>query len=76
VDDAQVAAYEEFLFVPIDSNAVDSATLQQIPGVDEALAAELIGVRPFASNAAFVEKLAGTLTLEQVAVAESYLVAQ
>ena len=37
MDDAQVAAYEEFLFVPIDPNAVDSATLQQIPGVGEAL---------------------------------------
>lgn len=76
VDAAQVAAYEEYLFVPIDPNSADAATLQQIPGVDETLAATLIGARPFASNATFAQKLAETLTPEQVAVAESYLVGQ
>ena len=72
VDDAQVAAYEAYLFVPIDPNTSDAATLQQIPGVDEVLAAALIEARPYASTAAFAEKLAETLTPEQVAVAESY----
>jgi len=76
VDDAQVAAYEAYLFVPIDPNTSDTATLQQIPGVDEALAAALIDVRPYASTAAFVDKLAESLTPEQVAVAESYLVGE
>lgn len=76
VDDAQIAAYEAYLFVPIDPNTSDTATLQQIPGVDETLAAALIGARRFASHAAFAEKLAETLTPEQVAVAESYLVGE
>jgi len=76
VDESQVAAYEEYLFVPVDPNSADVATLQQIPGVDEALATALIGARPFASNAAFTEKLAELLTPEQVTVAESYLVGQ
>jgi len=69
-----VAGYEAYIFVPIDPNTSDAATLQQIPGVDATLAAGLIGARPFASNAAFAEKLSETLTPEQVSVAESYLV--
>lgn len=76
VDAAQVAAYEQYLFVPIDPNQSDEATLQQIPGVDAALSGALIAGRPYASNAAFLEKLAESLSGEQVALAESYLVSE
>lgn len=34
VDEEQVAAYEQYVNVPIDPNESDAATLQQIPGLD------------------------------------------
>lgn len=58
VDDAQIAAYEEYLFVPVSANDSDSATLQQLPGVDEAIAEQLIAGRPYDSDDAFMDALA------------------
>jgi DNA uptake protein ComE-like DNA-binding protein len=76
VDAAQVAAYEKYVYVPIKVDEVDAATLQQIPGVDEKIAADLIAARPFGSNDAFLTKLATYLTADQVAYAKNYLEAQ
>lgn len=76
VDDAQVAAYEQYVYVPIDVDESDAATLQQIPGVDAALADALIAGRPYGSNAAFLTKLGESLTPEQIAVAGAYLAAE
>lgn len=73
VDEAQVAAYERYVFVPVDPNASDAATLQQIPGVDAAVAAALIEGRPYASNQAFLDALAAHVTEMQVTSAEAYL---
>jgi DNA uptake protein ComE-like DNA-binding protein len=73
VDEAQVAAYEEYVYVPIVPNEADAATLQQIPGVTAEIADELIAGRPYESNAAFLEALAGHVTPEQLAIGESYL---
>src|SRR5215217_4026710 len=36
VDEAQVAEYEKYVFVPIAINDADAETLQQIPGLDAA----------------------------------------
>ncbi len=58
VDEAQVAAYEQYLFVPIRPADSDAETIRQIPGVDETEAAELIAARPYASRAAFIERAA------------------
>jgi DNA uptake protein ComE-like DNA-binding protein len=58
VDEAQVAAWEPLVFVPIDPNASDAATLRQIPGLDEAGAAALAAGRPYADTAAFFAKVA------------------
>ena len=38
VDDSEVAAYEAYLFVPVDPNTADSDTLQQLPGVSSDIA--------------------------------------
>ncbi len=65
--------YENYVYVPVNVNAADAATLQQLSGVDEALATELIAGRPYASNAAFLEALTQHLCAEQVAAAEGYL---
>lgn len=73
VDDNQVAFYEEYVYVPIDVDASDSATLMQIPGVDDAMAESLMAGRPYGSNEVFLESLAGLLSADQVVVARTYL---
>jgi DNA uptake protein ComE-like DNA-binding protein len=73
VDEAQVAEYEQYIYVPISANDSDAATLQQLPGVDETVAAALIAGRPYASNEAFLAALAQQVSPEQLAGAEGYL---
>jgi DNA uptake protein ComE-like DNA-binding protein len=73
VDEEQVAAYEEYVFVPVVPNTSDAETLQQLPGVTPEIAEELIAARPYDSNAAFLEALAGHVTPEQLAIGETYL---
>lgn len=73
VDSAQVAAYEQYVFVPINPNECDAATLQQIPGLDASEAEQLISARPFDSNDAFLQQLAEYVNEEQLATAKSYL---
>ncbi|MEZ4518070.1 MAG: hypothetical protein R3C44_15035 [Chloroflexota bacterium] len=46
VDDAQVTEWEQYVYVPVDPNNSDADTLQQLPGVDETIAADLIAGRP------------------------------
>jgi DNA uptake protein ComE-like DNA-binding protein len=75
VDQTQVAEYEKYVFVPIAINDADAATLQQIPGLDEAKTESLIAKRPFASNEAFLAELAQVVSESEVAVAQSYLAA-
>ena len=72
----QIREYEKFVFVPVAENDADAATLAQIPGLDAAEAAELIAGRPYASREAFLAKLAGKVSAEELAAARSYLSAQ
>ncbi len=74
VDQAQVAEYEKYIFVPIDENQSDAPTLQQIPGLDASEAQELIAGRPYASRDAFLAKLAEKVSPEELAIAKTYLV--
>ncbi|WP_423224470.1 hypothetical protein [Candidatus Amarolinea aalborgensis] len=69
----QIAAYEQYVYVPIAVNTADAATLQQIPGLDAAAAAALIAARPYASHADFLAKLAGYVSETQLAAASAYL---
>lgn len=73
VDDAQVAQYEQYVYVPIALNDSDAATLQQIPGLDANEAAELMAGRPYAAADAFLAKLAGYVSAAELAVARTYL---
>jgi len=73
VDQAQVAEYEKFVFVPIDPNQSDAATLQQIPGLDANEAQELIAGRPYGSGDEFLDKLKGKVSADELEVARSYL---
>ncbi|WP_420457059.1 helix-hairpin-helix domain-containing protein [Rubrivirga sp.] len=58
VDEEQVAEYERSVFVPVDPNESDAATLQQLPGVDAAVAEALVSGRPYADDDAFLAALA------------------
>ena len=69
----QVAEYEKYVYVPISVNESDAATLQQIPGLDATEAEALIAARPFASNEAFLAKLAGSVSESELSIAKSYL---
>lgn len=76
VDEAQVTAYEAYVFVPIDINESDEATLQQIPGVDADAAAQLVAGRPYASQQAFVDALMTQAPNADIFVATGLLVAE
>lgn len=69
----QVAAWEAYVYVPVDANNADAATLMQLPGVSEAIGASLIDGRPYADNAAFLAALAGYVSVEDAAAAGAYL---
>ena len=73
VDDAQVATYEQYVYVPIKVNESDAETLKQLPGVDDAIAAALIAARPYDSSDAFLAKLAESASAEELASAAAYL---
>ncbi|HKP51738.1 MAG TPA: hypothetical protein VJ183_03705 [Chloroflexia bacterium] len=76
VDASQVAEYEKYVYVPVDPNNSDADTLKQLPGVDDAVAAELINGRPYASSATFVQALTTHVDAQQLAESTCYLVAQ
>jgi len=73
VSDEQIAFYEQYVYVPVNVDESDAATLQQIPGIDAAAADALIAARPYGSNEAFLAKLADYLSTDQLAVAAGYL---
>lgn len=73
VDANQVAAYEAYVFVPIDPSAADADTLKQLPGVDDDIATALAAGRPYADGQAFLTALAGHVSPEQAALAAAYL---
>ena len=73
VSPEQVAEYEKYVYVPIAVNEADAATLQQIPGLDANEAQSLIAARPFASNEAFLSKLAGSVSEAELNIAKTYL---
>jgi DNA uptake protein ComE-like DNA-binding protein len=74
VSQEQVAEYEKYVFVPVDPNEADVETLRQLPGVDAAVAAQLIAGRPYASAQDFLARLAQYVSPEQAAAARAYLV--
>lgn len=73
VGDEQVAEWENYVYVPISINDSDSATLQQIPGLDATEADTLMASRPFTSADDFFAKLSGFVSAEELEIAKSYL---
>jgi radical SAM superfamily enzyme with C-terminal helix-hairpin-helix motif len=73
VDANQVAVYEQYVYVPIDVDQADAATLQQLPGVDAAFADQLIAGRPYGSGQAFLTKLGSLVPAADAQQAAAYL---
>ena len=73
VDTAQVAEYEKYVYVPIAINDSDSATLQQIAGLDATEVETLIAGRPYASTDVFLTKLSTFVSTDELEKAKSYL---
>ena len=73
VDQTQVAAYEDYVYVPIAINDSDAETLQQIPGLSAEDARALISARPFTSTDDFLSKLGQYISADELAVAKGYL---
>lgn len=73
VSEDEVAAYERYVFVPVDPASADDATLRQLPGVDADKAATLAQGMPYADANAFLAALSGLVSAEQAAAAPSYL---
>jgi len=69
----QVTAYEQYVYVPVDVDQADTATLQQLPGVDATIADQLIAGRPYGSNQAFLTKLAALVSATDAQQAAAYL---
>ena len=73
VDAAQIAEYEKYVYVPITINDSDSASLQQIPGLDATETETLMAGRPYASTDAFLSKLSEFVSTTELKIAKSYL---
>jgi DNA uptake protein ComE-like DNA-binding protein len=73
VDASQVAEYEKYVYVPVVVNDADAETLMQLPGVEAAVAAELMKSRPYASNEIFLAALGERVNEQQIAEATCYL---
>jgi DNA uptake protein ComE-like DNA-binding protein len=69
----EVAAFETYLFVPVDVNQADADTMQQLPGATADVAQALIAARPYANADAFVTALGGQMAPELVAAAKTFL---
>ncbi len=73
VSDAQVTEYENYVYVPIAINDSDSASLQQIPGLDAAEAESLLASRPYASTDEFIAALSQFISADELEIAKTYL---
>lgn len=73
VDEDVVTGFESFVYVPVDPNASDEATLMQLPGVDAAIAATLAEGRPYADEQAFVDALAAQVGDARAEQGRSYV---
>jgi len=76
VDDAQVAEWEQYVYVPVSPNDSDAETLMQLPGVDETIASALTSGRPYANNEAFLTALAAQVSAQDAALASCYLASE
>lgn len=70
---SELSTLVAYLFVPVDSQQADAATLQQLPGVTAEIAAGVIAARPYADTAAFLHTLRSEISPELLAAATTFL---
>src|SRR5215213_7730795 len=73
VSPQEVAAFEAYVFVPVDPNQADTDTLRQLPGMTVEVAQALIAGRPYDSAEAFLTTLGQHAPAELVAAAGPFL---
>ena len=73
VDDAEVAAYEQFVFVPIDLNSASDEAILSIPGVGNRLLREFKEYRPYRGIEQFRREIGKYVDEEEVARLERYV---
>src|SRR5215213_2994487 len=73
VSPEDVAAFEAYVFVPVDPNQADTDTFQRLPGVTAEVADALIAGRPYDSSQTFLTALGQHASAELVAAADTFL---
>ena len=73
VDDEEVAAYEQFVFVPIDLNSASGEAILSIPGVGNRLLREFKEYRPYRGIEQFRREIGKYVDEEEVARLERYV---
>lgn len=74
VDDAEVARFEQYVFVPIDLNSASDEAILSIPGVGNRLLHEFKEYRPYRAIAQFRREIGKYVDDEEVARLERYVV--
>ncbi len=73
VDEATITGFETYVYVPVDPERSDAATVAQLPGIDEAGARVLIKGRPYGSRQAFLDALGAQVSGTDLADATAML---
>ncbi len=73
VDDAEVAAYEQFVFVPIDLNSASDEAILSIPGVGSRMLREFKEYRPYRRIEQFRREIGKYVDDDEVARLERYV---
>ena len=73
VDDEKVAAYEQFIFVPIDLNSASDEAILSIPGVGNRLLREFKEYRPYSGIEQFRREIGKYVDDDEVARLERYV---
>ena len=73
VDDEEVTAYEQFVFVPIDLNSASDEAILSIPGVGNRLLREFKEYRPYRSIEQFRREIGKYVDDDEMARLERYV---
>jgi len=73
VDDEQVAAYEQYVFVPIDLNSASDEDILSIPGVGDRMLREFKEYRPYRSIEQLRREMGKYVDDDEVARMERYV---
>ena len=73
VDEAEVARYEQYVFVPMDLNSASSEAFSTIPGMSSKMVREFEEYRPYASIEQFRREMGKYVDENEVARLERYI---